>query len=73
VSDDFLDKVFKRAVAESPIFRDKKVLYHDYIPSSLPFRDEEIARLGRLISPIIRGEKSSNVFIYGKPGTGKTE
>ena len=72
MSDDFLDKIFERAVSESPIFRDKKVLFHDYIPNSLPFRDEEIARLGRLISPIIRGEKSSNVFIYGKPGTGKT-
>lgn len=72
MTDDILDKIFKSAVSNSPIFRDKRVLYHDYIPDKLPFRDHEIARLGRLISPIIRREKSSNVFIYGKPGTGKT-
>ncbi len=72
MSDDILDKIFQSAVSRSPIFRDKAVLYHDYIPDKLPFREGEIARLGRLMSPIIRREKSSNVFVYGKPGTGKT-
>lgn len=70
-SDD-LDSIFKKAVEGPQIFRDKSVLFHDYIPSKLLFRDNEIKKLAYLISNLLKGYRSSNLFIYGKPGTGKT-
>lgn len=45
---------------------------HDYIPSHLPHRDEHIQRLAGIIAPALHQSKISNVFVYGKTGTGKT-
>jgi cell division control protein 6 len=45
---------------------------HDYIPKKLPHRDEQINCLGGIVAPVLRGSPCSNVFIYGKTGTGKT-
>ncbi|MEM3031573.1 MAG: orc1/cdc6 family replication initiation protein [Nitrososphaerota archaeon] len=44
----------------------------DYIPQELPHRTEQIRALGRSLSPCLRGAKPSNIFVYGKTGTGKT-
>ena len=44
----------------------------DYIPKELPHRTGQIRALGRALSPCLRGFKPSNLFIYGKTGTGKT-
>jgi cell division control protein 6 len=44
----------------------------DYIPSELPHRDQQIRALGRSLAPCLRMVKPSNLFIYGKTGTGKT-
>jgi len=45
---------------------------HDYIPKKLPHRDEQINCLGGIVAPVLRSSPCSNVFIYGKTGTGKT-
>jgi cell division control protein 6 len=67
-----LDEVFKRFLDNISIFKDREVLRHDYIPDKLPHRDEQIKSVGLTMAPILKGERSSNVFIYGKTGTGKT-
>jgi len=67
-----LDEIFEKTLRGPRIFKNKSVLFHDYIPSRLLFRDEYISRLGHLFAPLLRGQRSSNLFIYGKPGTGKT-
>lgn len=54
------------------IFRDREVLRHDYLPGRLPHREEEIRQLGEIVAPLLKGARSSNIFIYGKTGTGKT-
>ncbi len=69
---DDLDSIFKKAIEGPQIFRNKSVLFHDYIPDKLLFRDNEIKKLAYLISNLLKGYRSSNLFIYGKPGTGKT-
>lgn len=69
---DDLAVIFERALKGSTIFLDRSVLRHDYVPERLPFREEEIKALAYLFAPLLRGSRSSNVFIYGKPGTGKT-
>ena len=71
-SRDLLDEIFEKTLRGPRIFKNKSVLFHDYIPSRLLFRDEYISRLGHLSAPLLRGQRSSNLFIYGKPGTGKT-
>ncbi len=43
-----------------------------YMPEILPHREKEINDLATVLVPALRGETPSNVFIYGKTGTGKT-
>jgi len=42
------------------------------MPEILPHREKEIKDLASVLVPALRGETPSNVFIYGKTGTGKT-
>ncbi len=67
-----LDEVFEKFVTNTQIFNDREVLRHDYIPDKLPHREEQIKSLGETVAPILKGARCSNVFIYGKTGTGKT-
>jgi len=43
-----------------------------YMPEILPHREKEINDLANILVPALKGETPSNVFIYGKTGTGKT-
>jgi len=67
-----LDEVFEKFIKNARILKDREVLWHDYLPDRLPHREEQIKRLGETVAPALKGERSSNVFIYGKTGTGKT-
>ncbi len=67
-----LDDVFNKFVSNTRIFRDREVLRHDYLPDRLPHREEQIRELGETVAPVLKGARSSNIFIYGKTGTGKT-
>ncbi|MCD6445316.1 ORC1-type DNA replication protein [Candidatus Bathyarchaeota archaeon] len=67
-----LDEIFERFISDSKIFKDREVLRHDYIPERLPHREEQIKRLGETVAPVLKGARCSNIFIYGKTGTGKT-
>ena len=67
-----LNNVFERFLKGPPVFKDREVLRHDYVPEKLPHREEQIRYLGEIVSPVLRGSRCSNIFIYGKTGTGKT-
>lgn len=56
----------------SSIVSGPEKLSHDYIPSSLSAREKQIKELVFCISPTIKGGNPIHVWIYGKPGTGKT-
>jgi cell division control protein 6 len=71
-TNELLDEIFEKALRGPRIFNRKSVLFHDHIPQRLLFREEQVMRLGYLFSSILRDQRSSNLFIYGKPGTGKT-
>jgi archaeal cell division control protein 6 len=62
--EDFLDK--------NHIFKDKKSLQASYIPESVIHRDAQINTVASILAPALKEEKPSNLFIYGKTGTGKT-
>ncbi|MEM2904934.1 MAG: orc1/cdc6 family replication initiation protein [Candidatus Bathyarchaeia archaeon] len=67
-----LSEVFDHFLGEPTILTNREVLRPDYVPENLPHRDEQIRRLGWIVAPVLKGSRCSNVFIYGKPGTGKT-
>ena len=67
-----LDDVFEKFVNGPTIFRDRDVLRHDYLPEKLPHREDQIRLLGATVAPVLKDARCSNVFIYGKTGTGKT-
>jgi cell division control protein 6 len=54
------------------VFTNKDVLRHDYIPEKLPHREEQIRCFGEIVAPVLKCDRCSNAFIYGKTGTGKT-
>ena len=67
-----LDDVFDNFVNNIRLFKDREVLRHDYIPDKLPHREDQIRLLGETVAPVLKDARCSNIFIYGKTGTGKT-
>ncbi len=67
-----VNDLFGQLLQVEPLFSNKEVMRASYTPGDLPHRDAEIRGLGSLLVPALRGETPSNVFIYGKTGTGKT-
>ena len=67
-----LDDVFEKFVAGAKLFKDREVLRHDYLPDKLPHREDQIRLLGETVAPVLKDARCSNIFIYGKTGTGKT-
>ncbi len=68
----YLDSLFERYLNARRIFRNKEVLRHSYTPKELPHRLEQIETLAHILVPVLKGETPSNIFVYGKTGTGKT-
>ncbi len=67
-----LDNVFERFIKNDSVFIDREVLRHDYIPDNLPHREGQIRCLGEIVAPVLKASRCSNIFVYGKTGTGKT-
>ncbi len=73
MAEDIIEEIIQsRLSRRSRIFRDKEMLHPDYIPDRLPHRENEIRKLAEIIVVALRGERPSNVLIYGLTGTGKT-
>lgn len=67
------ENVFQPYLASKPIFKkDRDILRPSYIPESLPHREKQIDQLASILATALRGERPSNVLIFGKTGTGKT-
>ena len=66
-----LGKIFD-SFDERNIFKEKSVLQSRCNPSEIPHREEQIKQIAMILAPILRGERTSNLFLYGKTGTGKT-
>lgn len=66
-----LDKIFDSFAGRS-LFKNKSVLQTNYTPETIPHRDEQIELVASILAPALRGERVSNLFVYGKTGTGKT-
>lgn len=67
-----LQEMFDSFLKRQSLFLNREALQAGYTPSELPYREVQITQLAKILAPALRGEQASNVFIYGKPGTGKT-
>lgn len=57
---------------DQQIFANGDPLDDSYEPDDIRERDEEIEKYKRALQPIIDNRPTSNIFLYGKTGTGKT-
>jgi len=66
-----LDNIFE-SFEKNVIFKNKVALQTNFQPEAILFRDDQIKQIALILAPVLRGEKPSNLFLYGKTGTGKT-
>jgi cell division control protein 6 len=71
-SRDQLDDIFDQFLQGPKIFTDREVLRPDYVPDHLPHREDQIQQIAKILAPVLDEARGSNIFIYGKTGTGKT-
>jgi archaeal cell division control protein 6 len=67
-----LSGFFEKFIDEKTLFLNKKALQSTYMPEAILHREEQINQIAKILAPALKNEKPSNVFMYGKTGTGKT-
>lgn len=67
-----LNNFFEKFLVKDTIFQNKKVLQSTYIPGEINHRDDQINHMAQILAPALKNDKPSNLFVYGKTGTGKT-
>lgn len=66
-----LDKIFD-SIGERTLFKDKSILQSNHTPKDIPYRDKQMEQVASILAPALIGQKTSNLFVYGNTGTGKT-
>ncbi len=67
------ESIFVPYLRARQMFRvDRDILRPAYLPDRLPHREVQIEQLVQVLVPALRGDRPSNVLIYGLTGTGKT-
>lgn len=67
------ESIFKEYIEGKTIFtKNRDALRSSYVPDKLLHRNEQIDQLASIISTAFKGEKPSNILLFGKTGTGKT-
>jgi archaeal cell division control protein 6 len=59
-------------IRKESLFKNKSVLQSAYFPNEVLHREEQISQVAKILAPCLRSERPSNIFAYGKTGTGKT-
>src|SRR3989338_6146349 len=62
-----LDTIFN-SVKDRSLFENKYVLQSNYYPEEILHRDNEVKHIASILAPSLLGQKTSNLFIYGKTG-----
>ena len=66
------DKIFDSISISNSIFKEKSVLQTNHQPEEILHRGDSLKQIASILAPVLRGERTSNLFLYGKTGTGKT-
>ena len=64
--------IFQNFLEKEPLFIDKTLLQSNYCPETILHRNDQINQIANILAPALHMNKPSNLFIYGKTGTGKT-
>lgn len=67
-----LQQIFTSFLNSQRIFKNRNALSASFTPENIPHREKQIEELGKILAPALLGSKPSNVFIYGRTGTGKS-
>lgn len=67
-----LNSFFETYLEKPSLFKKKEMLQATYVPEIVPHREAEIDKIASVLAPALKMEKPSNIFLYGKTGTGKT-
>jgi len=59
-------------LGESRIFKDERILSPEYLPELLPHRESQVKQIADNLFPASQGRPPQDMFIFGKPGVGKT-
>jgi len=62
----------KHKEKRSKIVKNEDMLLTSYLPDELPHRSSEIDSIATIIASAFKGNKPSNIMIFGTTGTGKT-
>jgi archaeal cell division control protein 6 len=66
-----VDSIFDSYV-DNHLFVNKGVLQSNFNPGEVAHREGQIEQVASILAPALRGEKVSNLFLYGRTGSGKT-
>lgn len=69
---DMLDGIFNESIGMKAVFRNKDILTDRHVPDNIPHRDEQIGHIARILAPALKDQRTSNLFIFGTVGTGKS-
>lgn len=64
--------IFENFLTKEPLFVNKQLLQSNYYPETILHRQDQISQIANILAPALHMNKPSNLFIYGKTGTGKT-
>lgn len=64
--------LFEKALLNQSVFVNKNAINPHFIPQELPFRERQINEVTMILASALHNQKPSNLFVYGKVGTGKT-
>lgn len=67
-----VESFFEEFLETPSIFKDKSVFQPNFNPNQFSHRDAQITQIASILAPALRNQKASNLFMYGKTGTGKT-
>ena len=62
-----LDEIFDSVESRS-LFKNKQIMQSNHSPEDIPHREEQIQSVASILAPSLLGERTSNLFIYGKTG-----
>ena len=66
------EQIFRTEFAKNTVFQDRNLVMPSYTPDELPFRENQVEEVSRVLAHALKGKRPENLFIYGKVGTGKT-
>lgn len=72
MEDSRLKDMLNEYASKNVVFKNKDMLTTRFAPDDIPHRDSQIKNIALMLAPVLRNEKPSNIFVYGKTGTGKT-